>query len=140
LERAALRIALQRADLLPDAFYEVEADDFTHPTARAVFTTVMDAGGPGVPLNDVLDAAQDDDLRDVLRGIALEEDPLVGDGEHAVATVHRLLLPRVEAEIARRKTELARRSAETDPEGFQSAFRGVLALEERARALRAASG
>ena len=137
LERAALRIALQHAELLPDAWYELEDGDFTHPTARGVFGAIMAAGGPGVTLASVLDGATDDDLRDVIRGVALEEDPLAADAEHAVATIQRLLLPRVESEIARRKAAIAQRNAGTDAHGFEAAFREILVLEERARALRA---
>ncbi|MEX0868527.1 MAG: toprim domain-containing protein, partial [Nitriliruptoraceae bacterium] len=73
-ERAVLRVALQSPQLLPDEWFELAADDFTHPRARAIFVALSAAGGAGVAIDAVLEQASDDDERAVIRAVALEED------------------------------------------------------------------
>lgn len=137
LEREVLRVALQRPDLLPDTWYEVTVDDLSHPRAKAVFTTMERAGGAGVDLAAVLEAAPDDETRAVIRSIALEDPEMEPDGDLVAVLVGRVLLHRIERDIARRKAEIERMNPTTDPDGYRERFEGLIALEARRRDLRA---
>ncbi len=134
LERAALRAALRRPEALPDEWYELDAEDFTHPVAKQVFSTLADAGGAGVNLDAVFEAAADDDVRKVLRGIAMEEDPLLEEDGHVATVIRRVLLARIEAQVAVGKAELERLSPSSDQYGAR--FQHMVDLEARRRELR----
>ncbi|MFW5933780.1 MAG: DNA primase [Actinomycetota bacterium] len=120
LERSVLRVALQRPELLPEEWYELDEDDLTHPRAKAVWRAIEAAGGAGVPSPMVIEQADDDAVRTTLRELALEEDPEIEDPETAPAVaagrVRRLLADRIEAEEARLREELAELSHVTDRE------------------------
>ncbi len=135
LERDVLRLALQRPDLLPDAWYQVTEDDFTHPKARAVFRALRDAGGPGTALEAVLEQAADDDARALVRGIALEDGEVEPDPAHAATLVNRLLVARVEQEVAWVKSELQAVNETTDPARHRELFRRLMQLEQQRREL-----
>lgn len=137
LEREVLRVVLQEPRLLPDRWSEVTESDFTHPKARAVYRAVDAAGGAGAGVVAVTEAAEDDDVRALVRSIALEELTVVPDRDHAAMLVNRLLLPRLEAEIAGRKAELERLNPTTDPDAYRTRFEQLVALEARRRDLRA---
>ncbi len=136
LERQALRAALQRPELLPEEWYELEEGDFSHPRARGVFRALTEAGGAGMDLGAVLDAAEDDAVREVVRAIALEDDPLLEASGHVPTVVRRVLLARVEAEIAAGKAELERLNPSTEPDAYRGRFERMVQLEARRRALR----
>jgi DNA primase len=74
-ERGVLRVALQRPELLPDEWFDLAEGDFEHPRARALWRAIEAAGGVGVPLEDVVVAAEDDEVRALVRAVALEDDP-----------------------------------------------------------------
>jgi DNA primase len=74
LERAALRALLQAPDARPDTSTRLQEEHFRHPSAVAVWRAIVAAGGPGVDSEEVVDAAQDDATRDLIRGLLLEED------------------------------------------------------------------
>lgn len=139
LERSALRAAIQRPNILPDAWYEVTAEDFLHPVARGVFTALEAAGGAGVEVTSVIEACPTDSEREVVRALQMEEDPLVGQEAHVHELVKRLLLPRVERGIATAKAELERSNPATEPEEYAARFRAIVALELRRRELRQAA-
>lgn len=136
LERETLRVVLQRPDLLPERWEDVTADDFVHPRAREVYEAVVTAGGPGTELRVVLDHAEDDELRGLLRAIALEDFTVEPDEPHVAMLVGRLLLHRVEREIGRRKGELEAMNPTSDPEAYRERFEELIALEARRRDLR----
>lgn len=150
-ERDVLRVALQRPDLLPDEWYELTEDHLTHPTARMIFATLAAAGGPGVELPAILEEAPDDELRAVIRRLALEDDPELPevDGESERARNLRDVAPRVAAErvrgllaerIAGEERALRARLGElhhvTDADELRQLQRELLALQQRRRALR----
>lgn len=139
LERSALRAALQHPELLPEFWYELVAEDFSHPMAARVFSAVADAGGAGVEVEDILAACPSDEERSVVRAITLEEDPLIDNPTHVLEVVKRVLLPRVEREVNEAKGELARMNATSDPEAYEARFRDVVELEGRRRELRSAA-
>jgi hypothetical protein len=128
--------------VLPELWYEAVSDDFTHPTAQAIHRAITAAGGVGVDLAAVLDAADDDDIRGVIREVALEDDDQLDADDPAVLEqyagdiVRNLLLPRVRADIARATEELARRSPDADD--FVAVQQRVKELNERLHGLQPA--
>jgi DNA primase len=137
LEREVLRVILQRPDLVPETWAEVAEDDFSHPRAKSVFRAVAAGGGLGSELTAVLEVAEDDDVRQLIRAIALEDPTVEPDAPHVAALVSRLLVRRLEDEIAWQKAELERVNPTTDPEVHRRRFEELMALEAQRRALRA---
>lgn len=136
LEREVLRVALQRADLLPERWGDVTEDDFVHPKGRAVFRAIRAVGGPGAPADRIVEEAEDDDVRGLVRAICLEEFTVEPDEPHVEMTVGRLLLHRLESEIAWRKDELERMNPTTDPAAYRDRFEALITLEAKRRDLR----
>lgn len=136
LEREVLRVALQRPDLLPERWEEVSTEDFVHPKARAVFAAVAAAGGPTADVEAVLEHAEDDDTRALVRAIRLEDFTVEPDHPHVEMIIGRLLLHRLEREIGERKVELEGMNPTTDPASYRDRFQALVALEARRRDLR----
>ncbi|MDX1511668.1 MAG: DNA primase [Nitriliruptorales bacterium] len=142
LERRVLRVALQRPDVLGDIWTEVVPDDFTHPTGRAVFESLAAAGGAGTALDVILEAAPDDDVRAVIREVALEDDDLLGHDDDAVVRrfaddiVRGLLLPRARDAVREATEELARLNPDAD--GFMAAQQRVKELSHQLQELQPA--
>jgi DNA primase len=134
-ERDLLRLVLQAPELLPEEWYEVREDDLEHPTARAVFRAVDAAGGAGVELRAVIDAADDDEVRATIRRLALEEDPVRPDREVAAWRVRTLLADRLEGEERELKQRLQTLHHTTDREELLEVLARLRALEERRRQL-----
>ena len=154
-ERDVLRVAIQRPELLPEEWFELEEMDFQHPVARTIFVALRDAGGPGVDLDAVLEQAADDDARSILRRLALEDDPGMPAAEVATDSKRREadVAPLVAAErirrllaerIARQEVALRGRLGElhhvNDAEELRTVQRALLALQQRRRTLRAPAG
>lgn len=134
-ERAVLRLALQAPELLPDEWFELEVADLTHPTAQAVFETLTAAGGAGVPLAAVLEAAADDDLRGTIRELALEEETEPVDAELAAWRVRSLLADRLRGEETALRARLSTLHHRTDRDELLAVQRQLMALERRRREL-----
>jgi DNA primase len=115
-ERAVLRVALQRPDLLPDEWYELGEEDFSHPKARAVFAALQAAGGAGVDTRVVLDAAPDDDVRSVVLAVSMEQAPEGDERRTAHDLVRRLVAERLDADRAAMEARLRVLHHETDRE------------------------
>ncbi|MBW3620434.1 MAG: DNA primase [Actinobacteria bacterium] len=115
-ERTVLRLALQEPDLLPDEWFELTEDDFTHPTARAVYRALVAAGGAGVDVRAVLDAAADDDVRAVVLAVSMEEGPEGDARRTARDLVRRLVAERLEAERSALEVRLQTLHHEIDRE------------------------
>jgi DNA primase len=140
LEREVLRVALQEPHLLPEEWFELTEDDLSHPTAKAVHAALTDAGGAGVELAAVLDAARDDQVRGVIRALALEDDPAIADREIASAVaadrVRRLLADRLEAEEQVLRERLGRMHHVADRDELLATQRALADLQARRRSLR----
>lgn len=134
-ERAVLRVALRSPELLPEEWYELTEDDLTHPVARAIFATLARAGGAGVDLHDVLEAAVDDDLRATVRGLAVEDEPVPIDAETAAWRVRTLVAQRVEQEAQQLRERLQTLHHVRDREELVEVQRQLAALEQRRRQL-----
>ncbi|HKJ56592.1 MAG TPA: DNA primase [Nitriliruptoraceae bacterium] len=140
MQRRVLRVALQEPSWLPDEWWELAPQDFTHPSARAIFTTLQGAGGVGVPLEVVLEAAADDDVRALVRSVALEV-PEIPDSAAAAGSEVRALRERALArQVATLDQELAAANAVTDPETFRDLNTRRFDLEQRRRRLREERG
>ncbi len=154
-ERDVLRVAIQRPELLPEEWFELEETDFQHPVARTLFAALLRAGGPGVDLDVVLEQAADDDARSILRRLALEEDPGMPAPDVTTESTRREadVAPLVAAErirrllaerIARQEVALRSRLGElhhvNDADELRAVQRELLALQQRRRTLRAPAG
>lgn len=144
VEREALKCALQLPVAAADTYAMVEEQAYTHPTAQAVHAAITGAGGPSADVDGlawidaVLDAARDDEVRRLVRELAV--DPLPADAgqdaRYAVGVVSRLL----ELDASRRITDLKGRLQRMDPttqaEDYAQCFADLLALEDVRRSLR----
>lgn len=139
LERSVLRVALQRPDLLPDEWYDVVAEDFTHPRARDVFVVLAEAGGAGVAFDAILAAAPDDELRQLLRAMALEDLDLPADPELAARAARDLTRSVLVDRLVARQQALTRELERVHPASDESRWHDLNAawqdLERRRRAL-----
>jgi DNA primase len=138
LQRRVLRVALQEPAWLPEEWWELDEDDFTHPRAREIHRVLMAAGGAGVPLEEVLDEAPDDDVRAVIRGLALEVPDVPDTVESAHAEVRSLREQALARQVADIDGQLGAVNAATDPEAFRSLNARRFELEQARRRLREA--
>ncbi|MEX2324455.1 MAG: DNA primase [Nitriliruptoraceae bacterium] len=143
-ERAVLRVLLQQPQLLPDEWFDITAEMFTHPKARAVFDAVSTAGGAGVELDSVLATAADDQERDLIRAIALEDDDELwstGDDDPDVAAqvarerICRVLIDAVDDRQQQLRAELTQLHHERDGQQVRDLQEQLLSLQRRRRQL-----
>ncbi len=140
LERAVLRAAVQFPQMLPDAWFSLDEDAFTHPQGRAVWRALTAAGGVGTALNSVLEQADDDEVRGTIRALALEDDPevLLAD-EHAaqvvVTRVQRLAAHRLGAKAKDLAARLNQLNYNTDPDAVRTVQRELADIERQRREL-----
>ena len=138
LEREVLRLVLQEPSLLPDEWFDVTEGDFQHPKARAIFAAVDAAGGAGVDIDTVLDGAPDDEVRTLVRAVALEEAEAMPEEPEVYVRdlVCQVLLPRVDARIAGLKEQLQRMSPAQDGASYRTLNEELAALMTDRRRLR----
>jgi DNA primase len=134
-ERDVLRVVLQAPDLLPDEWFELTEDDFTHATAQAILRTIQEAGGAGVELAAVLEAAPDDALRGTIRGLALEAEPVPIDRAVATWRVRSLLAERLHGQEQVLRQRLQTLHHRTDRDALVEVLAELRTLEERRRQL-----
>lgn len=135
-ERSILRSALQQPELLPAEWSELTEDHFSHPKARELFAALRDAGGAGASLDAVLSSAPDDEVRDLVHRVALE-DPEVEPTELSVEQeIRQVLADGVDAEMAALTEEFARVNMDVDHERGMQLQRQLIQLEQRRRELR----
>jgi DNA primase len=133
LEREVLRAALQHADLLPPAWADVTAEDFTAPASRTLFEAIR--GAPAGDVSAVLAALPDDDTRSRVRALALSEETVQPDEAHIAELIARLRAASAQREVTGVRAELERVNADTDPEQKRLLFSRLLELEQRRRRL-----
>ena len=145
VEREALKCALQQPAVVADWYQSVEESAFTHPSALQVHRAIEAAGLPGpereglVWIDAVLAASADDDVRRLVRELAVEPLPAESghDTRYATSVIARLL----ELDAVRRVEDLRGRLQRTDPTGqaeeYAQLFADLLALEDYRRSLRA---
>jgi hypothetical protein len=146
LERSVLRVILQGPELLPEAAVELDDSAFHHPSAAGVWRAIAAAGGPDAGADAVLEAAEDDMVRDVVRGLLLEDDPAASDEEPELRRqaahdlVHRLLSRALIVREQELRDRLARVDAVGDPTGLLALQGELQELAGRRRALRDGRG
>ncbi len=144
VERETLKCALQQPEHIADWYESVEATAFTHPAARRVHEAISGAGLPRADLTGlawidaVLDAAADDDVRRLVRELAVEPLPADEgrDESYAIGMVSRLLELDASRRIDDLRGRLQRIDATAEPQAYQQAFADLLALEDVRRSLR----
>ena len=135
-ERTVLRFAMQTPEDLPEEWYELTADDLTHPSARAVFETVQQAGGAGSSLTAMLAATDDEQVQRLVQELTVEE-PSVPETRASIAEQIRLVLAeRIDEHVRALRHELARLNDQTDGDRTVEIMRQLQQLEERRRRLR----
>jgi DNA primase len=141
VERESLKCILQQPDSCQEWFGSIEASAFTHPKAQSVFEAISAAGGPSSAsglawIDQVLEHSSDDDVRSLVRELAVEPLPAESgqDERFAVGVLARLL----ELDAGRRIEEVRGRLQRTEPEdqAYPTLFADLLALEELRRSLR----
>ena len=122
----------------------VEETAFTHPSARRVHLAIESAGGPSDEVSGlawidaVLEGAEDDEVRRLVRELAVE--PLPSDAgkdeQYAIGVISRLLELDASRRIDELKGRLQRIDPTTDADEHQRTFAELLALEDYRRSLR----
>jgi DNA primase len=141
-ERETLKLVIQHPMTIGRLTSEVGAEDFRHPTYRAVWELVVAAGGPGAGVGDpgwatrLRDAAEDPAVSSAISALGVE--PLLKEPDAAYVTQHLVRLQELTA--ARRigdiKSKLQRTNPVEHPDEFNRMFGELAALEAHRRALR----
>jgi len=144
VEREALKCALQEPALIADWYESVEETAYTHSAARRVHQAIAAAGFPSADvtglawIDAVLETCEDDDVRRLVRELAV--DPLPADegkdDAYAVAVLSRLLELDASRRVQDLRGRLQRIDAGEQAEEYQRTFADLLALEEYRRSLR----
>ncbi|HWJ81620.1 MAG TPA: DNA primase [Nocardioides sp.] len=144
IERETLKLALQAPMTIGRATGEIGANDFTHPTYRAVWELIEAqggfAGGAGDPdrAARVRDAATDPALAAVVTALAVEPIRATGspDSSYVAHHVFRLLELTALRRIADLKSRLQRTNPVEQAADYNRMFGELAALEQHRRALR----
>jgi DNA primase len=136
VECEALKFALQHPDWTAEAAERWAPDWFSTPGTLAAFTALNQAGGPGKPLEAVLEAAATETDRRFLRGLAVEAFAAEENRAYADEVFRRLEELRLTRVIDRLKGTLQRMNPVEQPHEYTRVFEELIALEARRRALR----
>jgi DNA primase len=144
LERETLKLVLQQPALVGGMAEDLDANDFTHPTYRAVWETVATQGGPAAaPADDswvarLRDAVDDGPVAQALSALAVE--PLLSakdpDQDYVAAHVYRLQELTALRRIADLKSRLQRTNPVDQQADYNKMFGELVALEQHRRTLR----
>ena len=136
VECEALKFALQHPDWTAEAAERWAPDWFSTPGTLAAFTALTEAGGPGKPLEAVLEAAATETDRRFLRGLAVEAFAATENRGYADEVFRRLEELRLTRVIDQLKGTLQRMNPVERPHEYTRVFEELIALEARRRALR----
>src|SRR6266516_2446878 len=136
VECEALKFALQHSDWTAETAVSWEADWFTAPSTKASFAAMLKAGGPGAPLEAVLEAAANETERRFLRGLAVEAFAAEENRGYAGEVFRRLEEFRLTRVIDQLKGTLQRMNPVERPDEYTHLFEELIAFEARRRALR----
>ena len=144
VEREALKCALQEPAVIADWYESVEETAFTHAAARRVHQAIAGAGFPSADvtglawIDAVLEASEDDDVRRLVRELAVEPLPADEgrDDSYVIGVISRLLEQDASRRIEDLRGRMQRIDAVESPEDYNRAFADLLALEEYRRSLR----
>ncbi len=142
LERETLKLVLQHPMSIGRTTTELGADDFTHPTYRAVWALVEEAGGTAAGVDDrnwmagLRERASDPAVAAAITELGVES--LKKEPTVAYVTLHIVGLLELTAlrRIAELKSKLQRTNPVEHAETFNRMFGELAALEEHRRKLR----
>lgn len=141
-EREGLKILTQIPHLVADLVDDIHDNDFSHPAARAIVSTMQDIGFAQHPdatwVPRLSDALPSDDLRRIVSVAANE--PLASTDRSAEAAARSLLLTLQYRTVSRRIDEVKSKLQRTNPieqlEEYNRQFGELIALEQQARQVR----
>jgi len=136
VECEALKFALQHPEWSVDAAGHWTEDWFTTPATSASFVAMAKAGGPGAPLEAVLEQAANEKDRGFLRSLAVEAFAAEEKREYAEEVFRRLEEFRLTRGIDELKGALQRMNPVERPDEYTQRFEELISLEARRRALR----
>ena len=137
VERGTLRLMLQYPQLFDTQWNGVVADDFTHPTYRAIFDALVAAPYPAERWADAVRAGTEDETARQLEIALLVERPLVEhpDDVYAAAYAARLRLITVVRRIRDLKSKLQRTNPVEHSADHKRMFAELLDLETQRKQL-----
>jgi DNA primase len=142
LERETLKLVVQHPDVIASALGEVDEEDFTHPAYRAIWSTVVAAGGivsaDAQWASRLQSTTADERLRGLLAALAVEPAHTSKDPTPAYAAqhVHRLRELTTLRRIADLKSRLQRTNPVDQAPEYNKMFGELVALEQHRRDLR----
>jgi DNA primase len=143
LERETLKLVVQEPAAVARTTRDVGANDFTHPTYRAVWELVERVGGLGAAdagwAARLRDATTDPSLAGVLSALAVEQVPSrkgADDAAYVANTVYRLQELTAQRRIAEVKSRLQRTNPVEQTVEYNRMFGELTALEQHRRQLR----
>ena len=144
LERETLKLVVQHPVAVGRTARDVDGDDFTHPTYRAIWEAVTACGGPaGAPAGEVWvsklrDALTDPQAVAALSALAVEPIRAAKEPDHAYVGAHVFRLQEVTAmrRIADLKSKLQRTNPVEQATDYNRMFGELVALEQHRRTLR----
>lgn len=144
LERETLKLVVQHPEAVQRMAKDVDGDDFTHPTYRAVWDVVTACGGPAnAPEGEVWvaklrDSVTEPAVQQALSALAVE--PLLSSKEpttaYVAAHVYRLQEVTAMRRIADLKSKLQRTNPVEHATEYNRMFGELVALEQHRRTLR----
>ncbi|MEJ7834503.1 MAG: DNA primase [Nocardioides sp.] len=142
IERETLKLVVQHPIAIGRSTAEIGANDFTHPTFRAVWELVVAAGGPAAGTDDpgwagkLRDRASDPAVSSAISALAV--DPLLKepDATYVATYVFTLLELTALRRIAAVKSKLQRTNPVENPVDYNKMFGELAALEQHRRTLR----
>jgi DNA primase len=141
LERETLKLVVQNPEVVGDAAKDVDGHDFTHPTYRAVWETVVACGGPAdspggeVWVSKLRAAGAAEPVSQALSALAVEPLLKEPDAAYVAAHVYRLQELTTMRRIAELKSKLQRTNPVDQPTDYNRMFGELIALEQHRRAL-----
>ena len=142
LERETLKLVVQEPAAVARAAHDLGANDFTHPTYRAVWELVEQNGGPAAADADwagrLRDRAADQTVAAALSALAVEPVPSRKGADDAFVanTVYRLQELTAQRRIAEVKSRLQRTNPVDQTAEYNRMFGELTALEQHRRQLR----
>ena len=142
LERETLKLVVQEPTTVASITKDVGENDFTHPTYRAVWTLVEQAGGLVSASPDwagrLRSLAPDPAVAAAVSAVAVEPLPSRkgADEAYVANTVYRLQELTAQRRIAEVKSRLQRTNPVENPTEYNRMFGELTALEQHRRQLR----
>ncbi|WP_183100957.1 DNA primase [Nocardioides pelophilus] len=144
IERETLKLVLQHPIAIGRTTADIGANDFTHPTYRAVWALVEAAGGPAAGDGDpgwvskVQAGATEPEVASAVSALAVEPIPAAREPDAAYVAHHvfRLLELTTLRRIAELKSRLQRTNPVDHPGDYNKMFGELAALEQHRRTLR----